>query len=148
MAELHQQFADFVIAAELPGPIGDLVEGAGCWLFVLALSVDEVVGGLADELGPVGRLHEVLEVAVYLVDGLLDLPLVVELPVRAVEHLGLYHGLRLGQVEGVLDLFGEELVSAVEEVPAEGAVEVLQDVVVHAQQVADRLYVAQVSLLF
>lgn len=106
-----------------------------------------MVGGPPDELLPVAGLDEVLEVAVDLIDGVLNLALVVELLVRAVEDLGLDHGFSLGEVEGVLDLFCEELVSAVEEVPAEGAVEVLQHVVVHAQQVAYRLDIAQVPLL-
>lgn len=106
-----------------------------------------MVGRLPDQLLPVVGLDQILEVAVYLIDGELNLPLVVELLVRAVEDLGLYHGFSLGQVEGIFDLLREQLMSAVEEMPAEGAVKVLQDIVIHSQQVIHSLYIPQIPLL-
>lgn len=146
LSQLHQQLADLVVAPQLPRPTAHLIEGLGLRLFTLALLVDEVIGGLPAQLLPVVGLDQILEVAVDLVDGVLYLALVVELPVRAVEDLGLDHGFGLGEVEGVLDLFGEEFVGAVEEVAAEGAVEVLEDVVVDAEQVVDGFDVGEVPL--
>lgn len=98
--------------------------------FVLALLVYEVICWLPEQLLTVVGRDQILKVAVYLIDCVLDLSLVVELLMSTVEDLGLYDGLSLGQLKGIFDLLGEELMSAVEEVPAEGAVEVLENVVV------------------